>query len=70
MVEFLIAIPINLKGNIWESKDLVENTIDWNRPPKEGDGAWHIWIELVDPDGEKIDRAFQSILTNKKLSPK
>ncbi|GJQ96021.1 MAK10-like protein [Tanacetum coccineum] len=28
MVEFLAAIPINLKGNIWESKDLVEDTID------------------------------------------
>ncbi|GJS34183.1 hypothetical protein Tco_0532565 [Tanacetum coccineum] len=38
MVEFLGAIPINLKGNMWESKDLTENLIDWNRPPKEGDG--------------------------------
>ncbi|GJU91139.1 hypothetical protein Tco_1303562 [Tanacetum coccineum] len=39
MVEFLEAIPINLKGNIWESKELVDKRIDWNRPPKEGDGA-------------------------------
>ncbi|GKE30929.1 hypothetical protein Tco_1446313, partial [Tanacetum coccineum] len=37
MVEFLGAIPINLKGNMWESEDLIENPIDWNRPPKEGD---------------------------------
>ncbi|GJT39713.1 hypothetical protein Tco_0939578 [Tanacetum coccineum] len=37
MVEFLGAIPINLKGNMWESKSLVENNIDWNKLPKEGD---------------------------------
>ncbi|GJU71715.1 MAK10-like protein [Tanacetum coccineum] len=59
MVEFLKAIPINLKGNMWKSKDLVENCIYWNRPPKEGDGVWHIRIKLIDPDGEKFDRAFQ-----------
>ncbi|GKD19556.1 hypothetical protein Tco_1208714 [Tanacetum coccineum] len=53
-----------------ESEDLVENPINWNRPPKEGDDAWHIRIELIDPDGEKFDRAFQSIPTNKKLSLK
>ncbi|GKB03927.1 hypothetical protein Tco_0832070 [Tanacetum coccineum] len=35
MVEFLGAIPINLKGNMWESEDLIENQIDWKRPPKE-----------------------------------
>ncbi|GJW13608.1 hypothetical protein Tco_0017741 [Tanacetum coccineum] len=70
MVEFLGAIPINLKGNMWESEDLGKNTIDWDKPPKEGDGAWHIRVELIDPDGEKFDRAFQSIPTTRKLSPK
>ncbi|GKB72094.1 MAK10-like protein [Tanacetum coccineum] len=35
MVEFLRAIPINLKGNMWESDDIIENPIHWNRPPKE-----------------------------------
>ncbi|GJT87508.1 MAK10-like protein [Tanacetum coccineum] len=70
MVEFIGAIPINLKGNMWESKDLIENPINWNRPPKEGDGVWHIRIELIDPDGEKFDRAFQSILANRRLSLK
>ncbi|GKC63704.1 hypothetical protein Tco_1096302 [Tanacetum coccineum] len=35
MVEFLGAIPINLKGNMWESECLVEDNIDWNKPPKE-----------------------------------
>ncbi|GKB63910.1 hypothetical protein Tco_0920096 [Tanacetum coccineum] len=37
MVEFLGAIPINLKGNMRESDESIEKRIDWNRPPKEGD---------------------------------
>ncbi|GKB82399.1 MAK10-like protein [Tanacetum coccineum] len=57
MVGFLGFIPINLKENMWESENLVENNIDWNRPPKDRDGAWHIRIELIDPDGEKFDIA-------------
>ncbi|GJW25761.1 hypothetical protein Tco_0039572 [Tanacetum coccineum] len=51
MVEFLGAIPIILKGNKWESEELIKKKIDWNKPPKEGDGARHIRIELIDPDG-------------------
>ncbi|GJV00005.1 MAK10-like protein [Tanacetum coccineum] len=47
-----------------------EDGIGMPRLPKEGDGAWHIRIELIDPDGEKFDRAFQSIPTNRKLSLK
>ncbi|GKF01389.1 hypothetical protein Tco_0028312 [Tanacetum coccineum] len=39
MVEFLGAIPINLKSNMWESEELIEERIDWNRPPKERDGV-------------------------------
>ncbi|GJT59121.1 hypothetical protein Tco_1002654 [Tanacetum coccineum] len=58
MDEFLGAIPINLKGNMWESEELIEKRIDWNRPPKEGDGAWHHRIELIDPDGEKFNKTF------------
>ncbi|GJU69109.1 MAK10-like protein [Tanacetum coccineum] len=34
IVKFLGALPVNLKGNMWESKDLIENPINWNRPPK------------------------------------
>ncbi|GJT90864.1 hypothetical protein Tco_1079709 [Tanacetum coccineum] len=34
MVEFLGAIQINLKGNMWESKDMFEKKLDWNKPPK------------------------------------
>ncbi|GKD14398.1 MAK10-like protein [Tanacetum coccineum] len=66
MVEFLGTIPINLKGNIWESEDVIDDKMDWNKPPKEGDGAWHIRIELINPGGEKLDRAFQSIQTTRK----
>ncbi|GJQ90382.1 hypothetical protein Tco_0001521 [Tanacetum coccineum] len=55
---------------MWESEELMEERIDWNRPPKEGDGAWHIRIELIDPDGEKFIKTFQSIPTTKKLSEK
>ncbi|GJY75036.1 DNA-directed DNA polymerase [Tanacetum coccineum] len=62
------TIPINLKGNMWESDELIEKKIDWNKPPKEGDGAWHIKIELIDPDGEKFNKTFQSIPTTRKLS--
>ncbi|GJT79926.1 hypothetical protein Tco_1054268 [Tanacetum coccineum] len=39
MVEFLGTIPINLKGNTWESKDVIDHKMDWNKPPKKGDGA-------------------------------
>ncbi|GJW52252.1 MAK10-like protein [Tanacetum coccineum] len=37
------------------------------RPPKEEDGVWHIKIELINLDGEKFDRTFQSIPTNRRL---
>ncbi|GJU05068.1 hypothetical protein Tco_1121498 [Tanacetum coccineum] len=52
MVEFLGAIPINLKCNIWESEDLIKKPINWDKPPKNRDGAWHAKIRLIDPDGE------------------
>nr|GEU91915.1 ribonuclease H-like domain-containing protein [Tanacetum cinerariifolium] len=65
----LRSYTYNLKG-IWESKDLIEKKIDWKKPLKEGDGAWHIRIEMIDLDGEKFNRLFQSILTTRKLSKK
>nr|GEX98200.1 hypothetical protein [Tanacetum cinerariifolium] len=37
MVEFLGTIPINLKENMWETKELIKKKIDWNKPSKEGD---------------------------------
>ncbi|GJY35022.1 MAK10-like protein [Tanacetum coccineum] len=70
MVEFLGTLPINLKGNMWESKDLIENLINWDEPPKDGDGAWHAKIRIIDPDGEEFTKTFQSIPTFRKLSEK
>ncbi|GJR07874.1 hypothetical protein Tco_0790526 [Tanacetum coccineum] len=68
MVEFLEAIPINLKSNMWESEDLIKNPIDWDKPPKDGDGAWHAKTRLIDPGGEEFTKTLQSIPTTRKLS--
>ncbi|GJV17269.1 MAK10-like protein [Tanacetum coccineum] len=59
MVEFLGVLPINLKSNMWESKDLINNPINWNKPPKNEDGAWHAKIRLIDPDGEEFTKILQ-----------
>ncbi|GJR21135.1 hypothetical protein Tco_0969662 [Tanacetum coccineum] len=68
MVGFLGAIPINLKSNMWESEDLINNPINWNKPPKNRDGAWHAKIRLIDPDGEEFTKTLQSIPATRKLS--
>ncbi|GJU70779.1 MAK10-like protein [Tanacetum coccineum] len=68
MVEFLGAIPINLKCNMWESKDLIKKPINWNKPPKNEDGAWHAKIRLIDTDGEEFTKTLKSIPTTRKLS--
>ncbi|GJX65377.1 MAK10-like protein [Tanacetum coccineum] len=68
MVEFLGAIPINLKCNMWESEDLIKKPINWDKPPKNIDGAWHAKIRLIDPDGEEFTKTLQSITTTRKLS--
>nr|GEY42214.1 hypothetical protein [Tanacetum cinerariifolium] len=68
MVEFLRAKPINLKSNMWESEDLINTLINWNKPPKNEDGAWHAKIRLIDPDGEEFTKTLQSIPTTRKLS--
>ncbi|GJS37815.1 MAK10-like protein [Tanacetum coccineum] len=68
MVKFLGAIPINLKSNMWESEDLINNPINWNKPPKNGDRAWHAKIRLIDPDRKEFTKTLQSIPTTRKLS--
>ncbi|GJS46237.1 MAK10-like protein [Tanacetum coccineum] len=68
MVEFLGAIPINLRCNMWESENLIERPIDWDKPPKNKDGAWHAKIRLINPDGEEFTKTLQSIPTTRKLS--
>ncbi|GKE58185.1 hypothetical protein Tco_1497370, partial [Tanacetum coccineum] len=62
------AIPINLKSNMWESEDLIKNPINWDKPPKDGDGALHAKIKLINPDGEEFNKTLQSIHTSRKLS--
>ncbi|GJX18027.1 hypothetical protein Tco_0218859 [Tanacetum coccineum] len=68
MMEFLGAMPINLKSNMWESEDLIKNPINWVKPPKNGDGAWHSKLRLIDPYGEEFTKTLQSILATRKLS--
>ncbi|GKD14924.1 hypothetical protein Tco_1199331, partial [Tanacetum coccineum] len=68
MVEFLGAIPINLKRNMWESEDLIEYPINWDKPPKYRDEAWHAKIKLIDPDGEEFTKTLQSVPISRKLS--
>ncbi|GJR19120.1 hypothetical protein Tco_0967647 [Tanacetum coccineum] len=53
---------------MWESKDLIKNLINWDKPPKNRDGAWHTNIRLIDLDGEEFTKTLQSIPTTRKLS--
>ncbi|GJS41596.1 hypothetical protein Tco_0566639 [Tanacetum coccineum] len=39
-----------------------------DKPPKNGDGAWHAKIRLIDPDEEEFTKTLQSIPTTRKLS--
>nr|GEV25544.1 hypothetical protein [Tanacetum cinerariifolium] len=68
MVESLGVIPINPKSNMWESESLIENPINWDKPPKNGHGAWHAKIRLIDPDEEEFIKTLKSISTTRKLS--
>ncbi|GJU93288.1 MAK10-like protein [Tanacetum coccineum] len=70
MIDFLGTIPINLKGNKWKPKSVFNDKWDWKRPPKEGDGAWHIKIEIMDPDRKQFNKTFRTMLTIRKLSLK
>ncbi|GJR87363.1 MAK10-like protein [Tanacetum coccineum] len=38
-----------------------------DKPPKDGDGAWHAKIRIIDPDGEEFTKTLQSILTTRRL---
>ncbi|GJR65907.1 MAK10-like protein [Tanacetum coccineum] len=62
------AIPINFKSNMWESEDLIKKPINWDKPPKNGYGAWHAKIRLIDPNGEEFTKTLQSIPITRKLS--
>ncbi|GJT03645.1 hypothetical protein Tco_0838107 [Tanacetum coccineum] len=68
--EWEIARDVELNPFKDESEELIEKKIDWNKPPKRGDGAWRIRIELIGPDGEKFKKTLQSIPTTTRLSEK
>ncbi|GJS73044.1 hypothetical protein Tco_0705885 [Tanacetum coccineum] len=71
ILEVLAHAPMyNAILDKYESEDMIDKKIDWKKPPKEGYGAWHIRIELIDLDEEMFDRVFQSIPTTRKLSEK
>ena len=55
--------------NKWKSED---DKDEWNtkKPPKEGDGRWHIKLTLYDPDGEKFERIYKTKPTDGKLKEK
>ncbi|GJV16267.1 MAK10-like protein [Tanacetum coccineum] len=48
--------------------NLIETLINWDKPPKNRDGAWHTKIRLIDPDGEEFTKTLQSVPTSRKLS--
>nr|GEV87654.1 hypothetical protein [Tanacetum cinerariifolium] len=56
------------KAKIAESEDLIDNLINWDKPPEDGDGAWHAKIRIINPDGKEFTKTLQSIPTTRKLS--
>nr|GEV97322.1 zinc finger, CCHC-type [Tanacetum cinerariifolium] len=62
------VVPLRSDTIRLESEELIENRIDWNKPLKEGDGAWHAKIRLIDPSGVEFTKTLQSIPTTRKLS--
>nr|GEW11298.1 putative ribonuclease H-like domain-containing protein [Tanacetum cinerariifolium] len=56
MVDFLGAITINVKSNMWESEELIKNLFNLDKPPINGDGAWHAKIKQIDPEREELTK--------------
>ena len=69
MIEFLSARPINIEMNKWKRVG-DKCKWRWDKPPKEGDGSWHMKMTLYDPDGEKFERSYHTKKTDRKLKPK
>ncbi|GKC11785.1 hypothetical protein Tco_1008567 [Tanacetum coccineum] len=62
------SYPVGIVKDVEESEDLIKNPINWDKPPKNRDGARHTKIKLIDPDGEEFTKTLQSIPTSRKLS--
>lgn len=69
MIEFLGVMPINLGMNKWK-REGDKYKWNWEKPPKEGDGSWHMKMILYDPDGEKFEKSYRTKRTDRKLKPK
>nr|GEU43195.1 MAK10-like protein [Tanacetum cinerariifolium]GEY72969.1 MAK10-like protein [Tanacetum cinerariifolium] len=65
--KYVESLELGKNSNMWESEDLIKNPINWNKPPKDGDRAWHAKIRLIDPDEEEFTKTLQSIPTTRKL---
>ncbi|GJZ56486.1 hypothetical protein Tco_0611679 [Tanacetum coccineum] len=58
------------KAKIAVGEGITRTPTNWDKPPKNGDGAWHAKIRLIDPDGEEFTKTLQSVPTSRKLSEK
>ena len=62
-------MSINLGMNKWK-REGDKCKWNWDKPPKEGDGSWHMKMIMYDPDGEKFEKSYCTKETNRKLKPK
>lgn len=69
MIEFLGVLPTNLKMNNWGKED-PKSKWSWDKPPKDGDGLWHIRMTLIDPNGEKFEKSHKTKPTKRILKEK
>ncbi|GJV51260.1 DNA-directed DNA polymerase [Tanacetum coccineum] len=53
---YVIDMKKDPETPLLDSKHVIQNPIDWNKPPKNGDGALHAKIRLIDPDGEEFTK--------------
>ncbi|GJX37727.1 MAK10-like protein [Tanacetum coccineum] len=69
-LDYLLPIEweIARDAEINPSKDVLMLKVNGNKPLKNGDGAWHAKIRLIDPDREEFTKTLQSIPTTRKLS--
>ncbi|GJR48976.1 hypothetical protein Tco_1317079 [Tanacetum coccineum] len=51
----------------YQMEKAMKSPINWDKPPKNEDGAWHAKIRLINPDGEEFTKTLQSVPTSRKL---
>lgn len=71
MTEFLGTLPINLSMNWWKGEsEKAKYNQNWDRPPSDGNGEWHIRMTIYDPNGEKLENTYRTKRTKRKLKDK